>query len=70
MPTKVGPLLLNRQRCKRCGICIELCPRQVFTTTYEGYPEPTNIEKCTRCKLCELWCPDYAIEVEVVENAE
>ena len=69
MQVKMGGLSLNRQRCKRCGICVELCPRHVFTTSDDGYPEPTNIEQCTRCKLCELWCPDYAIEVEVTENA-
>lgn len=66
---RVGPLLLNWQACKRCGVCVELCPRQVFATSNEGYPDPSNIERCTRCKLCELWCPDYAIEVEVSENA-
>ncbi len=69
MQTKVSPLSLNRQACKRCGVCVELCPRQVFTTSNEGYPIPSNVEQCTRCKLCELWCPDYAIEVEVSENA-
>ena len=66
---RADPLLLNWQRCKRCGLCVELCPRQVFTTSDEGYPDPSNIERCTRCKLCELWCPDYAIEVGVSENA-
>jgi 2-oxoglutarate ferredoxin oxidoreductase subunit delta len=66
----IGPLSLNRQRCKKCGVCVELCPRQVFTTSDRGYPEPSNIERCTRCKLCELWCPDYAIEVEASEDAD
>lgn len=69
MQIRVKPLLLNRQACKKCGVCVELCPRQVFTTDDEGYPNPTNIERCTSCKLCELWCPDYAIEVEVSEDA-
>lgn len=66
---KIGPLLLNRQQCKRCGLCVELCPREVFTTSDEGYPTPDDIERCTRCNLCELWCPDYAIEVEVSQDA-
>lgn len=66
---RVGSLLLNRQQCKRCGLCVELCPREVFTTSDEGYPTPDDIERCTRCKLCELWCPDYAIEVEVSQDA-
>ena len=62
---KVGPLLLNRERCKRCGVCVELCPRHVYTPNDEGYPDPVDIERCLRCGLCELYCPDYAIEVEV-----
>ena len=70
MQLKVGPLLINRQQCKRCGVCVELCPRQVFITDGEGYPDATRIEQCTGCKLCELWCPDYAIELEVSEDAD
>ena len=69
MQVRVGSLVLNRQMCKKCGVCVELCPTQVFTTDGEGYPNPTNIEQCNQCKLCELWCPDYAIEVGVSENA-
>jgi len=70
MQTKVGPLSFDRERCKRCGVCVELCPRHVYTTTDEGYPHLSEVEKCTRCMLCELWCPDYAIEVEVSEDVE
>lgn len=69
MQTNLSPLRLNLERCKRCGVCVELCPRQVFTTSDEGYPDPANIDRCNRCELCELWCPDYAIEVESKENA-
>jgi len=66
--TKVGSILLHQQRCKRCGVCVELCPRKVFIIDKEGYPKPANIEQCTYCQLCELWCPDYAIEVRGVED--
>ncbi|MFC1904569.1 ferredoxin family protein [Chloroflexota bacterium] len=64
MQIKGGLVLITESRCKRCGVCVELCPRQVFTISDGGYPNPANIDKCHRCKLCELWCPDYAIEVE------
>ncbi|MGA3174540.1 MAG: ferredoxin family protein [Syntrophorhabdales bacterium] len=57
--------MVNIERCKRCGICIELCPSHVYRATGEGYPDPVNLEKCTECRLCELWCPDYAVEIEV-----
>jgi 2-oxoglutarate ferredoxin oxidoreductase subunit delta len=68
MQIQTGPITLYRDRCKRCGVCIELCPSQVYTSTPEGYPEITKIEKCTNCGLCELWCPDYAIEVKVDDD--
>ena len=69
MNTMVGPIRLNRSRCKKCGVCVELCPLQVFVNSDESYPDPVASDKCTRCKLCEMWCPDYAIEVEV-ENED
>jgi 2-oxoglutarate ferredoxin oxidoreductase subunit delta len=61
-------IYVSRNRCKRCGVCIELCPSHVYVASEEGYPEPRNIERCTQCQLCELWCPDYAIEIEVHED--
>lgn len=68
MEIRAGSLVLYRERCKRCGVCIELCPLQVYVSSPEGYPEPVNVEKCTSCGLCELWCPDYAIEVEEISQ--
>lgn len=56
---------INTDRCKKCGVCVELCPLRVYAANAEGYPEPANIEKCTKCGLCELWCPDYAVEIGV-----
>ena len=69
MHVQGGPLSINQKNCKKCGVCVELCPCQVFISDSENYPNPINIEKCTRCQLCELWCPDYAIEVEVSKDA-
>ena len=58
-------IVLTPKYCKGCGICVELCPTQVFTA------EPTTNkalvsapERCADCGLCELWCPDYAISLE------
>lgn len=51
--------------CKKCGICVALCPTKVFTQEVDGTPVVTYIDKCIGCKLCELRCPDFAITVEV-----
>ena len=52
---------VNKRWCKRCGMCKEFCPKEVFELDKEGYPYPKHIEHCVRCGLCTIQCPDYAI---------
>jgi len=55
---------LDLELCKACGICIELCPEDVFDRDNQGYPIVARVGDCTSCLLCELHCPDFAIEVQ------
>jgi 2-oxoglutarate ferredoxin oxidoreductase subunit delta len=55
---------INKKWCKRCGICIDLCPKDVLGKDDDGYPVVINEDACIRCRLCELRCPDLAIELE------
>ena len=52
--------------CKRCGICVEICPKQTLVLRQDRIWEELN---CIRCGLCERYCPDLAIEVVPVEAA-
>ena len=59
--------------CKGCGICIDVCPKNVLEPSERvneyGLPSPiaARPEDCIKCRLCELNCPDFAIDVEVNE---
>jgi 2-oxoglutarate ferredoxin oxidoreductase subunit delta len=46
--------------CKRCNICVEICPKDSLLLTHDAIIEATD---CICCGLCERYCPDLAIEV-------
>ncbi len=52
--------------CKRCNICVEICPKDSLVLTHDAIIEATD---CIRCKLCEKFCPDLAIEVLPARDA-
>ena len=65
----VGKIIIDRDRCKGCGFCIDACPKDLIIITndlnIQGYL-PAAIEdndNCTGCALCAEVCPDVAIEV-------
>ena len=53
--------------CKRCNICVEICPKDSLILTHDAIIEATD---CIRCGLCERYCPDLAIEVLPKRDAE
>ena len=57
-------VLINREWCKGCGICVAFCPKQVLVMDREGKACWAYPDKCIRCGLCELRCPDIAISLE------
>lgn len=61
-------LVLRVDWCKSCGICMEICQREVL-----GAEEVTNKvillapERCNGCGLCEIACPDYVFTLKELE---
>jgi 2-oxoglutarate ferredoxin oxidoreductase subunit delta len=62
-------IIIDDQFCKGCNLCMEVCPRKVFTQSSKrsraGYSMPQAAEpaKCSVCFLCEMTCPDLALTI-------
>jgi len=61
-------LNIDKERCKGCGICISLCPRDVLEFEEylnEGGNHPVRLtgNECIGCRACVIMCPDIAIEL-------
>jgi 2-oxoglutarate ferredoxin oxidoreductase subunit delta len=56
-------LLIDREWCKGCTICVALCPKQVLGMDQEQKAVILNLGVCIWCRVCELHCPDLAIEL-------
>ncbi len=71
---RVFDVIVIRDRCKECGLCIELCPTKVLDreNTYNAYGyRPTFLkdrDHCIGCKICENICPEFAIFVRSVSK--
>ncbi|MEM0134730.1 MAG: ferredoxin family protein [Thermoplasmatales archaeon] len=63
-------VIIDRDLCKGCEICVDKCPFGVFelSNTIGGYgvpiPEATRVDKCTGCNVCVIFCPDMSITVK------
>jgi len=61
---KAGVVMVDKQRCVGCYMCIGFCEKEVF----ERNPEWLAPYKCTACGICAKACPHGALEiVEVPE---
>ncbi len=63
-----GTIVVDIERCKGCGVCINNCPQQVIQLSKKvnskGYHfmEMQN-DRCTGCTNCAVVCPDGVITV-------
>lgn len=53
--------------CKRCDICVDICPKNTLVLRNDAIIEEEN---CILCGLCERYCPDLAIEMIPAAVAE
>ena len=71
---KKGKIVIDREWCKGCHLCIEVCPNKVIevdqSLNKKGY-SPARFKQtisegekgCIACAQCATVCPEVAIEV-------
>jgi len=68
MVKKVKEIVINREWCKGCGICIHFCPKQVLKLDKDNKAIVAALDSCISCRFCELRCPELAIEIKFLDS--
>ncbi|MGI6096801.1 MAG: 4Fe-4S dicluster domain-containing protein [Dethiobacteria bacterium] len=55
---------VDKKLCKKCRICIEMCPKGALDVDADGTAYLAHPDKCTLCELCSWVCPDFAVDVK------
>lgn len=61
--------IIDAQRCKGCGLCVDVCPKKVLEISDKVSPKgyfpafQARPEDCIHCTLCCVMCPDVAITI-------
>jgi 2-oxoglutarate ferredoxin oxidoreductase subunit delta len=63
-----GKIVIDTERCKGCGLCITVCPKNSIVISQESnqggyFPAEAKNAGCTACAQCAVICPEAAIEV-------
>jgi len=59
----VVTLQLDVKKCTGCGMCLEVCPHNVFQMN-ESHAVIRNRDACMECGACSRNCPVEAISVQ------
>jgi NAD-dependent dihydropyrimidine dehydrogenase PreA subunit len=57
--------LVSEDRCIQCGLCVKVCPTNVFDTNEDGLPVIARQEDCQTCYMCEAYCP---VEQDLIDR--
>lgn len=55
-------IFIQVDRCRRCGMCVEICPEGLFVQTESNrIPKISNPKACISCGHCVSICPSGAV---------
>lgn len=66
---------IDSDRCKGCGLCVEVCPKNVLELSgkvnAKGYfpAYQARPDDCIQCTICCIMCPDVAITITKIDEA-
>ena len=52
---------IDKKRCNRCGLCVDMCPMDVLRMGSKGYPIMRYTDDCWYCDICVFVCPRQAV---------
>jgi 2-oxoglutarate ferredoxin oxidoreductase subunit delta len=68
-----GAVVIDREKCKGCEVCVVTCPTETLALAAEvnskgyHYSYAANPETCIGCSNCAVVCPDGVITVYKVK---
>ncbi|MDR0428380.1 MAG: 4Fe-4S binding protein [Dysgonamonadaceae bacterium] len=68
-----GAVVIDKDRCKGCDLCVVACPADVLILGQEvngkgyNYAQVANSDECIGCANCGYVCPDGCITVYKVK---
>ncbi|MDJ0738001.1 MAG: nitroreductase family protein [Nostocaceae cyanobacterium] len=57
----MSPIVIEKEKCKHCGICVEICPERLLFQSEKGTVPQVLDSGCISCGHCVAICPTEAI---------